>query len=41
MAEIGRAGLVILFHAGIDVGIPEPCHPPDRSRESSRFVALV
>ena len=29
--EIARAGLIILFHAGIDVGIPEPCHtPPDR-----------
>jgi predicted TIM-barrel fold metal-dependent hydrolase len=29
--EIARAGLIILFHAGIDVGLPDPCHtPPDR-----------
>ncbi|NPV53037.1 MAG: amidohydrolase [Firmicutes bacterium] len=27
-------GLVILFHAGIDIGLPEPCHcPPERLRK--------
>jgi predicted TIM-barrel fold metal-dependent hydrolase len=24
--EIVRAGLIILFHAGIDIGLPSPCH---------------
>jgi len=30
---LGRAGLIVLFHAGVDIGLPDPCHcPPDRLR---------
>ena len=32
--KIFNEGLIILFHAGIDVGLPDPCHcPPSRLRK--------
>lgn len=32
--ELFKQGMIVLFHAGIDVGLPDPCHcPPSRLKK--------